>query len=101
MVIETYEFEDLRDAPEGADHRYEFIADLPGDNPDIFRDMDNQQALVRLNERGVLDNEMRPEVEVACFYIYFTTQEAGRRFISKLNGYIINKAKKLEEASEF
>ena len=105
MEIKTYDDEDLQDYVTAEDdvprYSYQFIADLPGDNPDLFSTMDNHDMCERLVARGVITPQMTADEESCCFYIYFTCREDGRKFISALNSYLLKKAEKLQDALEY
>ena len=107
MEIKTYEDEDLQEVSVESElatksgFKFMFVADLPGDNPDLFPDLDNKMLTERLKEKGVIDAQMSADPEDCVFYIYFAHREHGRRFISAINHYLLAKAEKLSEAQGF
>lgn len=107
MKVKTYDEDDLRstdyrrfDSPK-LKHKWEFIGDLPGDNPDLFGDWDNYEMTERLREIGALTKDDDADPEYCCSYFYFKDKKTGRRFIKKLNEYLLKKAKLIEEARSF
>ena len=54
MNVKTYDDDDLRstDYREGKEP-WEFVADIPGDNPDLLDNMDNYEMEARLRAAGV------------------------------------------------
>lgn len=103
MKIKTYDEEYLanRSYYTDSEHKWEFIRDLPGDNPEVLEDLDNHDMHNRLKEFGAYGKNDQPDPEMCCFYIYFKDKNAGRRFIKKLNEYLMQKAALIEKASSF
>lgn len=100
MDIKTYDESDLT-RQKGPNYFYGLIVDLPGDNPDLFGDMDNNDMAGRLKEKGVVGNSDSLAPEPCCFYIYFLNLKAGREFLKKLNVYITDKARMVSEARAY
>lgn len=86
---------------DGESYPFEFIADVPGDNPDVLGDYDNQVLADRLERFGAVGKDDRLDCEMCCFYIYFRTKEDGLKFIKKLNEYLSQKASLLLDAAAF
>lgn len=106
MKLKFYDDTDIvkRDEPfilGGKKHLYEFIRDVPGDNPDVLGDYDNNELAYRLDELGAFTSGTFPDSESCCFYIYFVNLPAARAFIKKLNAYISQKARLIREARAF
>jgi hypothetical protein len=101
MNIKTYEDEDILDSHQAdSEHKYEFISDLVGDNSDIFVDWTNEELLEHLRERNVIDTA-NAWLNGDCVYVYFNTREEARKFIGRLNEYIMHKAQLLETFQDF
>lgn len=102
MEMKLYDEDDLRDTKyRSGTEPWEFIADLPGDNPDLFEDLDNHSMVERLREFGAVGADDVTDPEACCTYIYFKKKADGLRFIKKLNKYIIEKATLVEKAQNF
>jgi len=103
MNVKTYDYDDLRSTDYRNDdtYKFEFIADIAGDNADLFDGLDNHEVNVKLKKKGVLSKEDCDDVESCCYYVYFKTKEAGMSFIDKLNGYIAEKAQLIRAAAAF
>lgn len=102
MNIKMYEDEDILDShQENSKHKHEFIADLVGDNADIFDDWTNEELFERLQERKVLAPCPAAFLNGDCVYVHFDTREDARKFIGRLNEYIMNKAKLLEAFQDY
>ena len=102
MNIKMYEDEDILDShQESTKHKYEFIADLVGDNSDIFAEWTNEELFERLQEREVLARCPDAVLSGDCLYVHFGTREDARKFIGKLNEYIMHKAKLLESFQDY
>jgi hypothetical protein len=83
-------------------YKYEFIADLIGDNPDIFEKCDDNHTVAdKLKSLGAFGKEDIPDEESSCFYIYFKDKGAGVSFLRKLSAYIRHKKHLLEKARAF
>lgn len=80
---------------------FEFIADVPGDNPDVLGDYDNNYLADKLQRFCALGKGDKLDCESSCFYIYFTTKTAGLAFLKKLNAYLSQKSRLLREAESF
>ena len=102
MEMKLYDEGDLRDTKyRSAKEPWEFIADLPGDNPDLFEDLDNNSLTERLKAYGVIKECDVADPETCCSYVYFVDKRHGLRFIKKLNEYILEKARLLEQSANF
>lgn len=104
MQIKTYDETDLQKSEFVDDHyNYQFIADVVGDNADLLEETisDNNELYAKLKEVGALGKDDCGDPEACCFYIYFVTKKAGVDFIKKLNAYLTQKRKLLEEARAF
>jgi hypothetical protein len=103
MEVKTYTDDDLRSTEyRDGDEPLEFIADIPGDNPDLLEGMDNHEVRDRLKEFGIMyDGGVRDDCESCCSYYYFKDKATGRRFINKLNQYLLMKAELNEAARNF
>ena len=104
MQIKTYDATDLQKSEYVDDtYNYQFIADVVGDNADILEETvaDNNELYWKLKELGAIGKRDCGDTECCCFYIYFVTKKAGLEFIKKLNAYLTQKRKLLEEAKAF
>ena len=103
MKVNTYTDDDLQDRGVHKDEsrQWGFITDIPGDNPDLLGDMDNNELQVRLQEFGALPEGATADCETCCSYYYFKDKAAGRKFITKLNQYLLKKAELSETARSF
>jgi hypothetical protein len=102
MEIKTYNHTDLRSIENREDNKYlfEFIADVAGDNPDIF-DGDNHEVARKLKSLGAFGKGDCPDEESCLFYIYFKSKKSGIEFIKKLSAYIRQKKSILEKAQAY
>lgn len=100
MVIKTYDSSDLRPYTYDAAYKFEFIADVAGDNPDIFEG-DNHDVADKLKSLGAIGKGDELDEESGCFFIYFKTEEAGIAFLKKLSAYIRQKKNRIEKAKAF
>jgi hypothetical protein len=104
MEIKIYDHSDLRstDYRDDKKYKFEFIADLLGDNPEIFEDCgDNHGVANKLKQLGAFGKGDSPDEEAACFYIYFRDKAAGVNFLKKLSAYIRQKKSLIETAKAF
>jgi hypothetical protein len=105
MNIHFYSEDDIRTQPpfdiDGEEYKFAFIADVPGESPDVLGDYDNHLLATRLERFGAVGSDDRLDCESCCFYIYFRTKQAGFNFITKLNAYLSQKAQLLREAATF
>lgn len=104
MEIKTYDHTDLRstDYRNDKDYKFEFIADLVGDNPEVFEECDDNHAVAnKLKSLGAFGKGDVPDEEASCFYIYFKDKSAGMAFLKKLSAYIRQKKHLLEKAKAF
>ncbi len=80
--------------PDEFSNQYAFTADLAYDYPEIFPAMDNHDVADFLREAEVFDpSEGEEDPESGCYYVYFKTEEAARRFIERLNAYLVKQSK--------
>jgi hypothetical protein len=86
---------------DGELYPFEFIADIPSDNPGALGDYDNLQVADRLERFGAVGKDDRLDCESCCFYIYFKTKKDGLTFIKKLNDYLSQKARLIRDAAVF
>jgi hypothetical protein len=100
MEIKTYDHTDLQDYQYDEKFKCSFIADVVGDNPDIFQG-DNNDVADKLKKLGAVGKHDQLDSEGGCFYIYFRTKEAGMAFLKKLSAYIRQKKTLLEKAEAF
>jgi hypothetical protein len=100
MNIKTYDESDLRKCDHDG-YKYEFIQDVPGDNPDIFGEYDNNEISDRLQEHSVYGKKDVCDPESCILYVYFKDHLSGKSFIKRLNDYITEKAKKVQDAQQF
>lgn len=101
MEIKTYDHTDLQVMEDNSSKfKFKFIADVAGDNPDVF-DGDNHLVANKLKSLGALGREDGLDEESSCFYIYFKTREAGIAFLKKLSAYIKQKKTLVEKARDF
>lgn len=106
MNIHFYQEDDLRTNGEprvidGDSYYYKFMADVPGDNPDVLGEYDNHVLADRLTRFGALGEGDRLDCETCCFYAYFQHKTDGLTFIQKLNDYLSRKSKLMREADAF
>ena len=100
MDVKTYDHTDLRVYDYDKKYKFEFIADVAGDNPDVFEG-DNHDVANKLKSLGAIGKEDCLDEESACFYIYFKSREAGVAFLKKLSAYIRQKKALYEKAKAF
>jgi len=105
MDLHLYSGDDLRNSQsltiDGNEYKFSFIADVPGDNPDVFGEFDNHELADRLQRFKAIGDDDRLDCEMCCFYIYFQRKEDGLAFIQKLNAYISQRSRLLREAEAF
>jgi hypothetical protein len=107
MQIKTYDETDLRELTctdsQNVKFKYQFIADVAGDNIDVFEDIsiDNNELGTKMWELGAVGARDCLDTESCCFYIYFKTKKDGIAFLKKLSAYLIQKKKLLEEAKAY
>ena len=103
MQIKTYDETDLQEYTYSNEFRHQFIADVVGDNADLFDDvvMDNNELGHKLKELGAIGSNDSLDTESCCFYIYFKTKRDGVSFLKKLTAYLTQKLKLIKEAKEF
>lgn len=106
MELKLYDDEDIRKEEthvsfDGKKYPYAFIADVPGDNPDVLGEYDNIKLAIRLEEFKAITKGMKLTCEVCCFYGYFESLMIARAFIKKLNAYISQKSRLMREAQAF
>ena len=77
---------------------FTFMADVPGDNPDVLGEYDNHILADKLTRFGAVGDNDRLDCETCCFYMYFQQKVDGIAFIKKLNAYLSQKARLLREA---
>jgi hypothetical protein len=105
--IHFYNESDVRCEPgqahsiDGKEYPYSFIADVPGDNPDVLGDYDNNILADRLQEFRAVGGDDRLDCETCCFYAYFLDRPAAVAFIKKLNAYISQKSRLIRAAQAF
>ena len=80
---------------------FSFIVDVPGDNPDVLEDYDNNVLADKLTLFGAIGRGDKLDCESCCFYIYFKSKGAGLTFIKKLNDYLSQKARLIRQAAAF
>ena len=107
MEVRRYNHEDLRALDEEQRKVYgssfEFIADVVGDNPDVFSldndsVTDNSALVSKLRTLGAFGKEDHVECKGACLWIYFKRKEDGLNFVHRLTAYLVQKAKLIEKA---
>jgi hypothetical protein len=86
---------------DGKSYAFSFIADVPGDNPDVLGDYDNRVLADRLTRFGALGKDDRLDCEICCFYAYFRRNTDGLAFLRKLNAYLSQKSRLIREANAF
>jgi len=106
MNIHFYQENDIRLSSEsnnidGKEYPFTFIADVPGDNPDVLGDYDNHVLADRLTRFGALGEDDRLDCESCCFYAFFAHKVDGLAFIERLNSYLSQKSRLLREAEAF
>jgi hypothetical protein len=106
MEIKLYDESDVVESDYQPDqrersHKWEFIMDLPADNPDLFGDRDNYDMEEKLRIAGVIGRSDQADNESCCSYYYFKTKRAGAEFIKRLNDYISKKGRLVREANTF
>ena len=108
MDVHFYKKDDLRhlgaeEAPtiDGTVYPYAFIADVPGDNPDVLGDYDNHALADRLTQFKAIGPSDRLDCESCCFYAYFQEKEDGVNFVRRLNAYISQKSRLIRAANSF
>ena len=68
----------------------------------LFDDCDdNYEVRAKLEAAGVINEEVEDDSESCQLWEYFQTQEAGARFVARLNSYLAEKARKVGEAARF
>jgi hypothetical protein len=64
------------------------------DFPEIFPEMDNHDVADILRREGVFDSYYGEEdAESGCYYVYFENEEDARAFITRLNRFLVKKAR--------
>ena len=107
MDFKQYDESDLRSTEYREDKVYpwEFIANVAGENADLFNHedvwVDNNEIGRRLTELGAVSKGVQLDTESACFYAYFKTRAVGEAFLKKLSAYISQKAGLLGRAKSF
>jgi len=106
MNLKLYDETDIQEKPEqqsesGEAFRFSFVRDLPGDNPDVLGDYNNVELARKLQELGAFGPDDQLDPEVGCFYAYFNTRKDAWEFIRKLNAYVGQKARLLQEAKAY
>jgi len=107
MELRKYGYQDLRELDAEQQkvlgRKFEFIADVVGDNPDLFvldNDVvtDNCSLVSKLRDLGAFSKQDHVECKSACLWIYFNRKDDGLNFVHKLTAYLIQKAKLIEKA---
>lgn len=105
ISIKTYGEDDLTEYTYDTKFKWQFIADVVGDNGDVFAHDDgwvnNNELGSRLEKLGAVTKGVCLDTESCCFYAYFKTKAAGVAFLKKLNAYLSQKANLLRQAKEF
>ena len=107
MQFQQYDASDLRSTEyrKDPDYPFEFIADVAGDNADLFvmdeEVVDNNELGRRMAELGAVTKGVKLDPESCCFYAYFKSGPDGIAFLKKLSAYLSQKAKLLEKAKAF
>jgi len=98
MKAKTYNETDLMEITrEGEDYSYEFIADVAGDNHELF-DLDNKELVRKLEELQATGPNDVLDPESSCLYAYFKSKKEGVAFLKKLSAYLNQKARLLDKA---
>ena len=109
MEVKKYDHTDLRELdPERKKHEgfaFEFIADVVGDNPDLFAveddAVDDVSFSVKLESLGAFGKNDKIEAEASCLWVYFRCRADGTAFLHKLTAYLVQKAKLIDKAKGY
>ena len=105
MNIHLYSEDDIRSEKnveiDGESYPFSFVADVPGDNPDVLGEYDNHALADRLTRFKAMGEEDRLDCESCCFYAHFRRKQDGLSFVKKLNAYISQKSRLIREANAF
>lgn len=108
MQLKTYDETDIRGQPplcltgEATDsYNFLFMEDVAGDNYELFEARDNDDVAFRLEEAGVITSADRDAPESSILYVYFKQKKDALAFIKRLNAYLQEKARKLEDAKAY
>lgn len=109
IKVHKYDHTDIRPREGAADdlpkHRFMFLADVAGDNSELFglQDdyVDNHYIARHLKELGAVGAGVVLDEESCMFYAYFTTQHAGTEFLQKLSAWLVQKARLIEKAKAY
>lgn len=102
-----YDHTDIRphEDPTDSKHPFMFLADVAGDNAELFElqdnYIDNHYIANKLKELGAVGPGVVLDEEACMFYAYFTTQHVGTEFLRKLSAWLVQKAHLLEKAKAY
>jgi hypothetical protein len=104
MSIHLYGSYDVVECDEMIDDRqytHKFVNNMSHGNAYAFGGLSNPEIAGRLQDRGVIGEYDRLDVDTSFFFIYFRSLNDGLVFVRKLNTYLEKKVQTLRDAEAY
>jgi hypothetical protein len=89
-------------APDHFGAQWTFTASMVSTCEPVLDDCDDNHAVAdRLKRASVIDSDCEEDSEMCQLFVYFKSQSAAEGFLSRLNAYLLEKARRIHAAANF